>query len=161
MMLFLKNLVFTIIVPGTVSVFIPLFVFSNQEPNLISLTGAIGFVLLVSGSGIYLWCVWDFARTGRGTPAPVDPPKTLVVRGLYKYCRNPMYLGVLSIVFGWVFLFRSGSLAVYGAGAAFCFHLVVVFFEEVHLREVFGQSYEEYCARVNRWVPLGNKSRVA
>ena len=152
MLLFLKNLCFTVIVPGTVAVFVPLSAFSHSKFFFsgLALTGA--FLLLVGGL-IYLWCVWDFGAAGRGTPAPIDPPKRLVVRGLYAYGRNPMYVGVLSVIFGWALLFGSSPIAIYGACVATGFHLIVLLYEEPHLRSVFGSSYEQYCTEVNRWLP--------
>jgi protein-S-isoprenylcysteine O-methyltransferase Ste14 len=153
MLLFLKNLCFTLLVPGTVAVIIPLYAFSRPELVFsgLALTGA--FLLLVGGV-IYLWCLWDFASTGRGTPAPIDPPKTLVVRGLYAHSRNPMYVGVVSAIFGWALLFGSSPIAIYGGCVAAGFHLRVRWYEEPHLRNAFGSSYEQYCRDVSRWLPF-------
>ena len=153
MLLFLKNLLFTIMVPGTVAIAIPVFAFSHPAAE-VSLNSAAGALLLLIGTSIYLWCLWDFASFGRGTPAPIDPPKQLVMRGLYRYTRNPMYVGVLLVIFGWAVLFESLDLAIYGLAVATCFHLFVVFYEEPHLKRVFGQSYEQYCSRVSRWLPF-------
>ena len=100
MALLLKNPLFTVLVPGTVVVYVPLVIASGRAP-------ASGFALLVAlallllGAAIYSWCVWDFASFGRGTPVPIDAPKRLVVRGLYRYTRNPMYVGVLTVILGW------------------------------------------------------------
>src|SRR5260370_317651 len=69
--------------------------------------------LFLVGASVYFWCLWDFAVAGRGTPAPIDPPKQLVVRGLYRSVRNPMYLGVLLVVAGWVELFRAARVLEY------------------------------------------------
>jgi protein-S-isoprenylcysteine O-methyltransferase Ste14 len=151
-LLFLKNLIFTLLVPGAVSVFVPLLVFSNKAP-VFSVGVVIGVFLLITGGAIYLWCILDFAKVGRGTPAPVDPPKQLVVRGLYGYGRNPMYVGVLNVISGWAFVFHSVTLVIYGVCVATCFHLIVVFYEEPHLEQVFGQNYKKYCTQVNRWLP--------
>lgn len=153
MLLFVKSLIFTVLVPGTVAGLIPIFVFPHDavEVSAITLTGV---AFLFVGVSIYLWCLWDFAIAGRGTPAPIDPPKKLVVRGLYKYCRNPMYMGVLSAIFGWAILFESTRLVIYGICVAISFHLVVVFYEEFQLKQTFGSKYEQYCADVNRWLPF-------
>ncbi len=153
MLLFAKNLLFTIVVPGTVAVYIPVFLFSYASVDF-SLNALIGGLLLLIGGSIYLWCLWDFASTGRGTPAPIDPPKHLVVRGLYRYMRNPMYAGVLSVIFGWGSLFAALPIIIYGLCMAIGFHLFVVLHEEPNLRQMFGSSYEEYCSQVNRWLPL-------
>lgn len=152
-MLFVKNLIFTLVVPGTVAVYIPLFVFSHVSAK-VSISAIAGAFFLFIGVTIYLWCLWDFASFGRGTPAPIDPPKRLVARGLYQYTRNPMYLGVLSVIFSWALLFHSLPHAVYGLCVAACFHLVVVLYEEPHLRRVFGPSYVQYCCQVSRWLSL-------
>jgi len=159
-LLFLKNLLFTILVPGTVAVFVPLYLFSHAVPD-VSARSVVAGLLLLLGASIYAWCLWDFAVTGRGTPAPIDPPKTLVVRGLYRYTRNPMYVGVLSVIGGWALFFGSSSLAIYGVCVAASFHLFVLLYEEPHLRRVFGASYEHYCVEVSRWLPLGKRRPAA
>jgi len=82
---------------------------------------ALATVLFAIGSSIYAWCVFDFGSFGRGTPAPIDPPKKLVTGGLYRYSRNPMYVGVLTVVFGWAILYRSRGVAVYALVIALCF----------------------------------------
>lgn len=155
MLLFLKNLLFTILVPGTVAIYLPVFVFSHPDAELSS--GAVfGGLSVLLGVCIYFWCLWDFAFAGRGTPAPVDAPKNLVVRGLYRYTRNPMYVGVLAAIFGWALLFHSLPLAFYGIVMASFFHMFVILYEEPHLRRTFGLSYEEYCAQVSRWLSFRN-----
>ena len=151
MRLFLKNLLFTVVVPGTVAVYIPVFLFSH-EPLALSIRTLAATAILAFGGAVYLWCLWDFATTGRGTPAPIDPPRHLVVRGLYRFTRNPMYVGVVSTILGWALLFGSTPVAVYGFCAALFFHLFVVLYEEPHLRRVFGADYEQYCRRVGRWL---------
>src|SRR5215510_1528724 len=112
MKLLLKNLLFTLIVPGTVGVYVPLVLARHRSP-----ASGLGFflalALLVIGAVIYAWCVWDFATFGRGTPAPIDAPKKLVVRGLYRYTRNPMYVGVLTVIIGWAVLFQAAALVLY------------------------------------------------
>jgi protein-S-isoprenylcysteine O-methyltransferase Ste14 len=127
--------------------------FSHSEITP-SVTTIVGSLLLVLGASTYLWCLWDFGTVGRGTPAPIDPPKQLVARGLYKYSRNPMYVGVLTVILGFAVLFRSGPIALYSACVATAFCLFVVFYEEPHLKRVFGSGYEEYCSRVPRWLSL-------
>jgi protein-S-isoprenylcysteine O-methyltransferase Ste14 len=110
-------------------------------------------VLFAAGGAIYGWCVWDFAAFGRGTPAPIDAPKRLVVRGLYRYTRNPMYLGVLTVILAWAVLFGFFELLVYAACVWVCFQCFVVYYEEPHLKKTFGASYDQYLARVGRWLP--------
>lgn len=151
MALVLKNLLFTVLVPGTVAVYLPLAIADGREPaSAWALLAALP--LWAVGAAIYAWCVWDFATFGRGTPAPVDAPKRLVVRGLYRYSRNPMYLGVLTVVSGWVTSYQTGGLVAYGLLIATAFNLFVRYYEEPHLRRLFGEEYEAYCARVGRWL---------
>lgn len=158
MRLLLKNLLFTVLVPGTVAVYLPLMIAVHRPPAS-GLASAIGYSFLALGGAIYAWCVWDFAAFGRGTPAPIDAPKKLVVRGLYQYTRNPMYVGALTIIVGWAIYFRTALLLVYALVVATCFHLFVVLHEERQLRRTFGSEYEAYCARVGRWLPRLSRRR--
>jgi len=109
----------------------------------------------VLGFAVALRCVWDFGWTGRGTPAPVAPPKRLVVIGFYRYVRNPMYVGFAAGWIGlWVVFGRANLVAIaVVAAVAVGVHLFVVFYEEPTLRRKFGADYEEYCRNVRRWVP--------
>jgi protein-S-isoprenylcysteine O-methyltransferase Ste14 len=109
----------------------------------------------VLGFAVALRCVWDFGWTGRGTPAPFAPPQRLVAVGLYRYVRNPMYVG---FAMGWIGLwvvFGHASLPAILAVAAVALgvHLFVVFYEEPTLRGKFGPDYAEYCRNVRRWLP--------
>jgi len=109
----------------------------------------------VLGFAVALRCVWDFGWTGHGTPAPVAPPKRLVIVGCYRYVRNPMYVGFaagwigLWVIFGHANPFAIAAVMAVAAGV----HLFVVFYEEPTLRRKFGADYEEYCRNVNRWWP--------
>lgn len=149
----LKNLLFTVLVPGTVAGWLPYFwILGGRLPRLTPWAAA-GLPLAAAGLAIYLWCLWDFAVTGRGTPAPIDPPKVLVVRGLYRYVRNPMYLGVLAVIAGWAVTFQSQALVMYCGAVALFFHSAVLLVEEPMLRRMFGAAYDNYCAAVSRWLP--------
>ena len=152
MVLVLKNLLFVVIVPGTVAVYVPLLIGRNR-PIASGAVLAGAAALLAAGGAVCGWCVWDFASLGRGTPAPIDAPKRLVTRGMYRFVRNPMYVGVLTIILGWAVLFKAEGLAVYAAVVGLCFHLFIVLYEEPHLRQTFGAQYDDYCARVGRWLP--------
>jgi protein-S-isoprenylcysteine O-methyltransferase Ste14 len=111
----------------------------------------------VLGFAVALRCVWDFGWTGRGTPAPMAPPKRLVVVvvGLYRYVRNPMYLGFFVGWGGlWVVFGRADLVAIAVASATVIgTTLFVLLYEEPTLRQTFGAEYEEYCRNVPRWVP--------
>jgi protein-S-isoprenylcysteine O-methyltransferase Ste14 len=153
--LVLKNLLFTFVVPATVAVYLPLWLAPEDflEPlGTPSPWKWLAIAPLAAGLVIYTWCVWDFGSHG-GTPAPVDAPKRLVVRGLYRYVRNPMYVGVLLLILGWVVWFRSSRLLLYAGLIAIAFHLFVTGYEEPTLRRRFGSEYQDYAARVNRWLP--------
>jgi len=113
----------------------------------------LAFVPALCGVAIFCRCIWIFAVVGHGTPAPVDLPKVLVVCGLYRYARNPMYLGVLLFLLAESAFFESWSLLKYVAGIFICFHLFIVLYEEPSLRRRFGESYVRYCRSVHRWLP--------
>lgn len=109
----------------------------------------------VLGFAVALRCVWDFGWTGRGTPAPVAPPRRLVVVGFYRYVRNPMYLGFAAGWIGlWIVFGNANPAAIAAAmGVALGVHCFVAFYEEPTLRKKFGADYEEYCRNVDRWWP--------
>lgn len=150
--LIIKTLVFTFIVPCSVAVVGPWLITENM---VLSNQWAVffGFVLIALGCVLYSWCVWDFIVFGKGTPAPIDAPKTLVVTGLYRYTRNPMYIAVLSIVFGWVFFYFDLSIVIYFFTVAIGFQVLVVFYEEPILKRLFADEYYLYMKSVKRWLP--------
>jgi len=150
--LLFKNLFFTVLVPGTAAVYVPLLIAHGCSPASVWAV-VLAFFAFAVGGAIYARCVWDFATFGRGTPLPIDAPKKLVVRGLYRYTRNPMYVGVLTVILGWVLLFPTGMLVGYAMLVGIGFHLVVVLYQERHLRHAFGDEYDAYCSRVGRWLP--------
>lgn len=112
-----------------------------------------GAVVMGLGCILLLWCVRDFYVSGKGTLAPWDPPKNLVVVGLYRYVRNPMYVGVLTLVGGWSVFLTSPVLALYTAVLAIAFHLRVLVNEEPWLSAQFGSEWARYSAEVGRWLP--------
>jgi protein-S-isoprenylcysteine O-methyltransferase Ste14 len=114
----------------------------------------LGSALLAFGLGILGWCVRDFLVAGRGTLAPWDPPRRLVVVGLYRITRNPMYVGLLAVLAGLGALVGSPLVALYGAGLALAFHLRVVLYEEPTLELLFGEQWAAYKERVPRWLGL-------
>lgn len=153
-----KTLIFTILVPCTVTILIPRWLLSAEAARPSSVFRYFGLIPITIGAAIYFWCAWDFATVGRGTPAPIDPPKDLVARGLYRFTRNPMYVGVLTVLLGEAALFASFTLLQYAAVVLLLFHLFVVFYEEPALNKQFGKSYRTYCAAVPRWLIHVNNS---
>jgi protein-S-isoprenylcysteine O-methyltransferase Ste14 len=156
--LFVKDLLFLILVPGMMVAGFPYLVLTRGVPPAWPDLGSLGWrvvgLLLMAGGAVgFLACVIDFARSGRGTPFPLDPPKELVVSGLYRYVRNPMYIAILAVVLGEIIVCRSGEMAFYWLSVFAGFHLFVVLYEEPTLRRRFGVAYEEYARRVPRWFP--------
>jgi len=162
MWLLLKNLLFTALVPGFVVGWVPVVYLLRDEPLPAVWTWShfLAAPALLAGALIYLMCVWQFATKGRGTPAPIDPPKKLVVRGPYRWVRNPMYLSVLLIVLGEMILYRHLTLLLYFVFLASAFQVFVVAYEEPSLRRRHGAIYTDYCYRVNRWLPRKPKPRL-
>lgn len=151
-----KTVVFTILVPGMVGGLIPwLLAHGGQEstPAVSPVWVVVGLLLVVLGVGLYLWCAGAFTFIGKGTPAPIDAPKTLVVQGLYRWVRNPMYIAVLLVILGQALLFRSPLLVGYALLFWVVVHAFVVVVEEPSLRGQFGSSYDAYRRRVPRWIP--------
>ena len=155
-MLALRSLLYTILIPGTVTVLLPYLIVSATGATVAAPLGilqVLGLLAIALGVAILLRCIWEFMVTGRGTLAPVDPPTQLVVRGLYRYVRNPMYLGAFILLLGEAALFQSLPLLQYGVAWFIIINLIVLFGEEPVLRRRFGDSYERYTAAVRRWVP--------
>jgi len=154
--LLVESVVFTFLVPGTITVVLPWMILREDGVMIPEPWNAVQWAALpVTGVGIvtYFWCLWDFVVSGRGIPSPIDHPKQLVVRGLYRYVRNPMYLGVLCVLVGEVCLYQSGALLLYATGWFVIIHLVVLLYEEPALRRKFGAEYDRYALSVRRWLP--------
>jgi protein-S-isoprenylcysteine O-methyltransferase Ste14 len=152
----LKTAVFFVLVPGTVAGYVPYRMLARRGLWEMPSPGgrpAAGALLIALGVAGLLWCGWHFAVSGRGTPAPFDPPRRLVVQGLYRFVRNPMYVSVAAILLGESLFFSSRALLGYLVACWLFIHLFVVLYEEPTLREKFGGDYEEYCKRVRRWIP--------
>ena len=149
----LKSLLFLIAAPGMVAGYIPLVLLRRGSQVETGFLAYLAIPLWLIGGAILLWSFWNFLIEGRGTPAPIDPPKELVVAGFYRYVRNPMYFGVLLILIGYFLWFGFWSLLAYTALAFIATHLFVTLYEEPTLKKKFGKSYEDYLKKVPRWIP--------
>jgi len=141
---------------GFVLVFLPARVLEGSgvtRPDAIGAAQVGGTLLVVVGLAVAFWCVATFALLGRGTPAPFDPPRRLVVRGPYRFLRNPMYVGAGCALAGAAWFYGSLPLLGYAALFLLATHAFVVWYEEPTLRRTFGSDYDDYCRRVGRWWP--------
>src|SRR6266498_4688259 len=155
-MLFLRSIFFTVLQPGTVTILIPYWLVSSRSVAASSPYQALrylGLPLIIIGAATLLWCIWDFFSAGRGTISPIDPPKHLVVRGLYRYVRNPMYVSVVMVLLGEAILFMSMPVLIEAGIFIVLANLFVILYEERVLGKQFGKSYDEYRQTVGRWIP--------
>ena len=159
MWLLAKNIVFTVLVPAAAGLYVPWWIAGGPVPSpTFTLRSLAGVLLLTVGAAGYVWCQSWFAIFGRGTPAPIDPPKRLVIRGPYHVVRNPMYVSVLLMVLGWSVYLRSSPLLLYAGALWVVLHTFVVVIEEPSLRRRFGDAYVQYCRNVRRWMPTTHQS---
>jgi protein-S-isoprenylcysteine O-methyltransferase Ste14 len=149
---FLRNLLFTIVVPGSGALLMPWWVLRRFDPTAPAVAWP-ALVLIAVGAALYLWCLWMFAVVGRGTPGPWDAPAHVVVTGPYRWVRNPIYLAALLVVVGEACLFLSVPLLAYAGAMAVLFHIFVIGYEEPTLARRFGEAYLDYRRKVPRWRP--------
>lgn len=140
-----------IALPGLVAIVVPPII-ASLDPWRVG-PARPGLVVMAAGAFVLVWCVRDFFVAGRGTLAPWDPPKSLVLVGLYRHTRNPMYVGVLVLVLGWAMTLGSPALGGYAILLAVAFHLRVLIHEEPWLASQFGPQWHAYAAAVPRWLP--------
>jgi protein-S-isoprenylcysteine O-methyltransferase Ste14 len=154
-MVALKTIIFTILMPGMVGGMIPWLLAQGAQGSvtLAPTIWMVGLLPLALGVGLYLWCAAAFTFIGKGTPAPIDAPKTLVVQGPYRWVRNPMYVAVLWVILGQALLFGSSLLVGYALLFWFVVHAFVVMIEEPSLRDQFDGAYNSYLRSVPRWLP--------
>lgn len=144
--------IFLVVAPGFVAGLVPWWISHWQ------LTSSLQLRLLgvgVTSIGIIglLHCFERFATQGLGTPAPVFPTRHLVITGIYRHVRNPMYIAVIATILGESLLFGNVAVLEYGGVVSLLFHLFVLSYEEPALRSTAGTEYESYCAAVPRWIP--------
>ena len=146
----------TIVVPGAAVILVPYLIMSAQDPLPAlrpDLMGLLAIFLAVVGASMMIWVSYAFVVRGRGTPIPVDPPRNFVAHGLFRYVRNPMYLGAVLVVMSETVFFQCWWLGIYALGLWLVLHSFLVAFEEPQLRRRFGQVYLDYCASTPRWIP--------
>ena len=151
-----RTLIFATIFMGFTLVYLPARVLSASgivRPAAMGSMQILGLVVATLGTMLLLWCVLDFALIGKGTPAPFDPPRRLVMQGPYRFVRNPMYIGTGTLLGGATIFYQSRPLLMYECGFLLICHLFVVIYEEPALTRKFGQEYEVYRHQVRRWLP--------
>jgi protein-S-isoprenylcysteine O-methyltransferase Ste14 len=122
-------------------------------PAVIGAQQIAGMVIAAVGAAIVLWCILTFSFIGKGTPAPFDPPRKLVIRGPYRFVRNPMYIGAGLALAGASLFYESLALLAYAGVFFLVTHLFVLWYEEPVLSRTFGEEYKAYRSRVRRWWP--------
>ncbi len=155
-LILLRAVTYSALFAGLVLVFLPSRVLEASgivKPDYIGIAQVGGMAITACGAMLVLWCVLTFAMVGRGTPAPFDPPRRLVIRGPYRRVRNPMYIGAGLALTGAALFYKSVLLLGYAGSFLALVHLLVVLYEEPALRKTFGEEYDGYCRRVGRWRP--------
>jgi protein-S-isoprenylcysteine O-methyltransferase Ste14 len=148
--MFLRALFAFLVLPGVVAFAVPIvWLIAASHTQVVQ---PLGLGVLTVGCIALLWCVRDFYVSGKGTLAPWSPPANLVVVGLYRYTRNPMYVAVVAILLGWAISFALRELYFYAIAVAVAFHLRVVFGEEPWLARKHGALWADYANRVPRWL---------
>jgi protein-S-isoprenylcysteine O-methyltransferase Ste14 len=144
---------FFLIAPGTIAGLVPWLISHWRiERGASPIVSIIGAALLIPFGAMLIECFARFTRHG-GTPAPIMPTHRLVVTGLYRYVRNPMYIAVIGLIFAQMLLFGSAALMAYAIMIGLAFHLFVLGYEEPTLRRNHRDEYGAYCAAVPRWIP--------
>jgi protein-S-isoprenylcysteine O-methyltransferase Ste14 len=152
MSLALRNLLFTIVVPGAGGVYVPWLILTRHGAAPAP-AAWYAVPVIVIGIALYISCVRVFAVVGHGTPGPWDAPQQIVAAGPYRWVRNPIYVAAVLIVSGEAWLFLSAGVLLYAGGLALACHVIVIGYEEPRLRARFGEQYEAYRRTVSRWIP--------
>jgi protein-S-isoprenylcysteine O-methyltransferase Ste14 len=152
----LGSMVFFVVAPCTLAGLIPWAMTEwRLQPPFLGLepTRGLGAIMILVGVPVLIDAFARFALQGLGTPAPIAPPRNLVVTGLYRHVRNPIFVAVVAIILGQAVLLGDWRLVVYGALLWLAFHVQVVAYEEPVLAQAFGKEYEAFRAAVPRWIP--------
>ena len=156
MFVFARAVIYATLFIGLLLVFVPGRILEASgivRPAPLGPAAYAGIFVGAVGGALALWCIVTFASVGRGTPAPFDPPRKLVVQGPYGYVRNPMYIGAAFALCGAAIYYRSIPLLGYVGAFLVASHIFVVWHEEPTLGRLFGDEYRTYRARVRRWLP--------
>ena len=151
-----RTVVYAVLFIGFLFVYVPGRLLSRvgiARPTAMGAPQIAGIIVTTAGAALCFWCSATFVSAGRGTPAPFDAPRRLVMRGPYRFVRNPMYMGGGTILGGVALFYRSSAVLVYAVLFMLGFHLFVVFYEERVLRRKFGEDYEAYLRQARRWLP--------
>ena len=147
--MFARAILAFLALPGVVAIAVPVgWLLVSSDTQLVA---PLGLAPLAAGFVGLVWCAHDFYASGKGTLAPWSPPAHLVIIGLYRYTRNPMYVAVTLMLVGWATSFGSVGLFVYTIVAAIAFHVRVVIQEEPWLARTHGKEWNQYASRVPRW----------
>jgi protein-S-isoprenylcysteine O-methyltransferase Ste14 len=156
MFVFFRAITYACLFIGFVLIYFPARVLAwagVSPPAEIEWPQGVGLIVGTFGALIAIWCVLALARLGKGTPAPFDPPRKLVVRGPYRFVRNPMYIGATTALIGAAIFYRVAALTGFAALFFLTAHLFAVLYEEPTLKRSFGGEYDTYCRTVSRWLP--------
>jgi protein-S-isoprenylcysteine O-methyltransferase Ste14 len=150
--LIIRNLLFTVVVPGLGGFWVPWWILTRDGHTPVPVAWE-ATVVIAAGIALYVWCTWNFAAVGGGTPGPWDAPRRVITVGPHRWVRNPIYIAALLVVVGQAWLFMSLPVLAYAGAMALCCHLFVIGYEEPTLRRRFGSAYLEYRRTVPRWIP--------
>ncbi len=156
MFVFARAVTYAALFIGFVLIYLPGRLLSSMgivRSAAIAVPQVAGMIIGAVGAAVALWCIFTFATIGKGTPAPFDPPRRLVIRGPYRFVRNPMYIGAGLALASAALFYESLPLLGYAAVFFLATHVFVLLYEEPTLRRTFGQEYEAYCRQVRRWWP--------
>ena len=156
MFVFVRAVTYSVLFIGLLLIYLPARLLSWSgivRPATIEVPQVAGIVIGAAGAASALWCIFTFVSIGRGTPAPFDPPRRLVIQGPYRFVRNPMYIGAGLALASAALFYESLPLLGYTGLFLFATHLFVVWYEEPTLRRTFGPEYKAYCRQVRRWWP--------
>lgn len=152
--LFIRNLIFTILQPGIVAGLVPYLVLryvGGDVSRSWTISSWVGLILMILGVAVALSCIWRFVRDGEGTISPLDPTRKLIVSGLYRFSRNPMYVGVTTLLVGETIFFWSPAMVIYASIIFVAFNLVIQK-EESRLMKTFDLQFDDYRRSVRRWL---------